>query len=73
MLLHMSPFDEMVLTRDPQFSQGINLSAIFTSCQDSNLASAKTVCNLLFPAGTAVHDKWLPEESVCVIWLPAKT
>ena len=39
----------------------------------SYLASAETVCNLLFPAETAVHDTWLPVESVGVNLLPAET
>ena len=37
------------------------------------LASAETVSDLLLPAKTIVHDKWLPAESVRMILLPAKT
>ena len=48
---------------------------IFASCRGcpSYLASAKTVRELLLPAGTAVHEKWLPAETVRVILLPAET
>ena len=48
---------------------------IFASCRDcpSYLASAETVHDLLLPAETIVHEKWLPAETVRVILLPAKT
>ena len=48
---------------------------IFASCRDcpSYLASAETVRNLLLPAETTVHEKWLPAETVRVILLPAET
>ena len=48
---------------------------IFASCRDcsSYLASAETVRDLLLPAETTVHKKWLPAETVHVILLPAKT
>ena len=48
---------------------------IFTSCRDclSYLASAETVRDLLLPAETTIHEKWLPAETVCVILFPAKT
>ena len=48
---------------------------IFASCRDcpSYLASAKTVRDLLLPAETTVHEKWLPIETVRVILLPAET
>ena len=48
---------------------------IFASCSDcpSYLASAETVRDLLLPAKTTVHEKWLPAETVCVILLPAET
>ena len=44
---------------------------IFASCRDcpSHLAFAKTVCYLLLPAKTTFHEKWLPAETVCHIWL----
>ena len=47
---------------------------IFASCRDcpSYLVSAKTVHELLLPAETTVHEKWLPAETVHVILLPAK-
>ena len=47
---------------------------IYTFCRDcpSYLASTKTVCDLLLPAETAVHDKWLPAESVPMTLLPAE-
>ena len=45
------------------------------SCRDclSYLASIETVCDLLLPAETTVHEKWLPAETVPVILLPAET
>ena len=48
---------------------------IFASCRDcpSYLASAETVCDLLLPAETTVHEKWLPAETARVILLPAKS
>ena len=48
---------------------------IFISYRDclSYLASAVTVCDLLLPAETTVHKKWLPAETVHVILLPAET
>ena len=48
---------------------------IFASCRDcpSYLASAKTVRDLLPPAKTNVHEKWLPAETVRVILIPAET
>lgn len=48
--------------------------SIFTSCRDhpSYLASTKTVCNLLLPPVTAMHDKQLPAETACVVMLPAE-
>ena len=48
---------------------------IFASCRDcpSYLASAETVRDLLLPAETTVHEKWLPIETVRVILLPAET
>ena len=39
----------------------------------SYLVPAETVCNLLLPAETFIHGKWLPAESVQVNLLPAKT
>ena len=46
----------------------------FASCRDclSYLASAETVHDLLLPAKTTIHEKWLPAETVSVILLPAK-
>ena len=48
---------------------------IFASCRDcpSYLASAETVRDLLLPAETTGHEKWLPAETVHVILLPAET
>ena len=48
---------------------------IYASCRDcpSYLASAETVHDLLLPAETTVHKKWLLAETVRVILLPAKT
>ena len=48
---------------------------ILASCRDcaSYLASAETVHDLLLPAETTVHEKWLPAETVRVILLPAET
>ena len=48
---------------------------IFASCKDcpSYLASAQTICDLLLPAETIVHEKWLPAETVRVILLPVET
>ena len=48
---------------------------IFAPCRDcpSYLASAETVRDLLLPAKTTVHEKWLPAETVRVILLPAET
>ena len=50
-------------------------SLIFATCRDcpSYLASAETVCDLLLPAETTLHKKWLPAETVRVILLPAET
>ena len=47
---------------------------IFASCRDcpSYLASPETVHDLLLPAKTTVHEKWLPAETVRVILLPAE-
>ena len=44
-------------------------------CRDcpSYLAFAETVCDLLLPAETTFHEKWLPAETVCVILLHAET
>ena len=39
----------------------------------SYLASPKTIRDLLLPAETTVHKKWLPAETVRVIQLPADT
>ena len=39
----------------------------------SYLASAETVRDLLLPAETTVHEKWLPAETVRVILLPTET
>ena len=36
-------------------------------------ASAVTVSDLLLPAKTVVHKKWLPAQTVCVILLPAES
>ena len=48
---------------------------VFALCRDcpSYLASAETVRDLLLPAETTVHEKWLPAETVCEILLPAQT
>ena len=48
---------------------------IFASCRDCPpyLASAETVRDLLLPAETTVHEKWLPAETVRVIQLPAES
>ena len=48
---------------------------IFTSCRDcpSYFASAETVRDLLLPAETTIHEKWLPVQTVQVILLPAET
>ena len=48
---------------------------IFASYRDcpSYLASAETVRDLLLPAETTVHEKWLPADTVHVILLPAET
>ena len=48
---------------------------IFASYRDcpSYFASAENVCDLLLPAVTTVHVKWLPAETVCVILRPAET
>ena len=48
---------------------------IFTSCRDcpSYFASAEAVYDLLLPAETIIHEKWLHAETVRVILLPAKT
>ena len=55
-------------------SQGKTSPLIFASCRacPSYLASAETVCDLLLPAQTTGHEKWLPAETVCVILLPAE-
>ena len=37
------------------------------------LASSETVRDLLLPAETTVHEKWLPAETVRVILLPVET
>ena len=37
------------------------------------MASAEAVHDLLLPAETTVHEKWLPAETVRVILLPAET
>ena len=44
---------------------------IFASYRDclSYLTSAETVCDILLPAETTVHDKWLPAETIRVILL----
>ena len=49
---------------------GYNLP-IFASCRDcsSYLVSAKPIHDLLFLAKTAVHEKWLPAETVHVVLL----
>ena len=49
------------------YSQGINESANFRFLQrlPSYLASAETVRDLLLPAETTVHDKWLPADCPC--------
>ena len=39
----------------------------------SQFVSSETVPDLLLPAKAAVHDKWLPAETVHMIWLPAMT
>ncbi|MEW8548154.1 MAG: hypothetical protein AB2693_32020 [Candidatus Thiodiazotropha sp.] len=36
------------------------------------MASTETVCDLLLPAETFVHVKWLPAETLFVILLPAE-
>ena len=48
---------------------------IFASCRDcpSILASAEIFRDLLLPAETTVHEKWLQAETVRVILLPAET
>ena len=48
---------------------------IFASCRDcpSYFASTETDCDLLLPAETTVHEKWLPAETVRVILLPGQT
>ena len=48
---------------------------ILDSCRDYSpyLASAETLCDLLLPTVTTVHEKWLPAETVCVILFPADT
>ena len=48
---------------------------IFASCRDcpSYLASTETVRDLLLPAETIIHEKWLPAETFSVILLPAKS
>ena len=48
---------------------------IFSSCRDCPpyLTSSEIVHDLLLPAETTVHEKWLPAETVHVILLPAKT
>ena len=48
---------------------------IFASCRDcpSYLAFAETVLDLLLPAETTVHEKWLPAETVRVFLLPAES
>ena len=38
-----------------------------------SLASAETVPDLLLPAETTIHEKWLPPETVPVILLPSET
>ena len=69
----------MEVRKTPEYhlgSQGINESAnFFAACRDcsSYFASAETVRDLLLPAETTVHKKWLPAETVCVILLPAET
>ena len=47
---------------------------IFASCRDcpSYLASAETVRDLLLPAETTVHERWLPAQTAPVILLPAE-
>ena len=46
---------------------------IFASCRDcpSYLASVETARDLLLPAETTVHEKWLPAGTVRVILLLA--
>ena len=58
-----------------QLLQGMNESADFGFLQRllSYLASAETVCDLLLPAETPIHEKWLVAETVHVILLPAET
>ena len=48
---------------------------IFTSCRDcpSYLSSTKTVRDVLLPAETTIHEKWLPAETVRVILLLAES
>ena len=54
--------------------QGINLFANSPCLLSlSYLASAKTVCNILLPAKTTVHDKFHPVKTVHMILLPAET
>ena len=56
------------------FIQGINESTNLCFLQRlSYLTSAITVRDLLLPAETTVHEKWLPAETVHVILLPAES
>ena len=57
------------------FTQGINESANFRSCRGclSYSVSTETVRDLLLPAETTVHEKWLPAETVRAILLPVET
>ena len=57
------------------YTQGINESANFRFLQRLSVifCFAETVHDLLLPAETTVHKKWLPAETVSVILLPAET
>ena len=59
----------------PIIPQGINESANFRFMQRLSVifASAETVRDLLLPAETTVHEKWLPAGTVRVILLPVET
>ena len=59
----------------PLSSQGINESTNFRLLQRLSVifGSATTVSDLLLPAETTIHEKWLTVETVRVILLPAET
>ena len=58
--------------RNTAVSQGINKSANFCFLWRLSIIFGFRR-DLLLPAKTTVHEKWLPAETVCMILLPAHT